>query len=225
MIGNSTLMSLPSKIDHTALAPNLCEVDIVKVCTEAREFGFKAVCIDKQWLAVAVKELKGSPVFPISVVSFPNGQDTREAKIRETRDAIEQGAKEIDVVMNRCYLKEKDYKSLYGELSGVVQAADGTPIKVILETSELNYDEKIIACSLAQAAGAAFVKTSTGFSSSGATENDILLLRNTVGKEVSVKASGGIRTLADAARMIAAGADRLGCSSSVRILKELEHFA
>ncbi len=209
---------LAKYIDHTLLRPDATEAEILRLCQEAKELRFKTVCLEAKWLSTAVKALQGTDVWPITVVGFPGGDTPTAAKIDETRAAVRDGAREIDMVLNRVWLKEKRFTLVFADITGVVAAANGRPVKVILETSELTDPEKIQACTLAMAAGAAYVKTSTGFSKSGATEADVRLMRQTVGPAAGVKASGGVRTRADAEKMIAAGADRLGTSASVSIV-------
>jgi len=214
--------SLPQYIDHTLLRPDATETELSRVCQEAREYGFKTVCVEAKWLPLVVRLLHGSKVLPIAVIDFPLGEKTTELKCDEARAALKAGAQELDMVLNRNLLKAKNYSAVFADILGVVQTAAGVPVKVILETSELNDQEKIVACALAKAAGARFVKTSTGFSRAGATESDIALMRSVVGPDCGVKASGGVRSLADVIRMVHAGADRIGASASVAIIKGLE---
>lgn len=209
---------LAKYIDHTLLRPDATEAEILRLCQEAREHRFKTVCLESKWLGLARKTLEGSGVVPITVVGFPGGEIPTAAKIEQTKAAVRDGAQEIDMVLNRDWLKEKKFTLVLADIAGVVAAAAGRPVKLILETSELTDSEKIQACALGAAAGVAFVKTSTGFSGSGATEADVRLMRQTVGSRIGVKASGGVRTRADAERMILAGADRLGTSASVAIV-------
>ncbi len=205
-------------IDHTMLKPDATRADIERVCTEAAQHGFASVCINTTWLPLAVSMLQGSGVMPICVVGFPLGAALTEAKAAETHQAIQLGAAEIDMVVNIGALKSGDYDLVLKDIHAVVQAAQGRPVKVILETSKLNQEEKVAACALSKAAGAAFVKTSTGFGGGGATAEDVALMRAVVGPEMGVKASGGVRNLGDAHKMIAAGANRLGASASVAIV-------
>ena len=211
--------NLAQYIDHTLLRPDAKELDIIKLCEEALEHSFKAVCIERQWLSLVSPLLKGSPVLPITVLSFPAGDASTGRKVEEALEALEDGAKELDMVLNRALLREGNYDLVLSDIASVVDAAGTLTVKVILETSELTHDEKVIACSLAKAAGAGFVKTSTGFSKNGATEDDVQLMRRIVGKSIGVKASGGIRSYDTAVNMIRAGANRLGTSASVAILK------
>jgi deoxyribose-phosphate aldolase len=209
---------LASMIDHTLLKPGATREELVRLCEEARRYGFAAVCVASENVALCARLLDGSNVRPISVVGFPSGTDATTAKVAETRGAIAAGAAEIDMVLHRGRLKEKDYAYVEKDIREVVEAAGRRPVKVILETAALSRDEKVIACAIAKAAGAAFVKTSTGFGPGGATVEDVTLMRQIVGDDFGVKASGGVRTAADARRLIAAGANRLGTSASVAIV-------
>ncbi|MFM8268629.1 MAG: deoxyribose-phosphate aldolase [Pseudomonadota bacterium] len=211
--------SMAQYIDHTLLRPEATEEEILKVCDEAVSHHFKTVCVEAKWIPTVATRLKGSRVLPITVISFPHGSDLTEKKRQDTRLAVEAGAKEIDMVLNRSLLAKKDFAAVWNDIHQVVLAAQSVPVKVILETSELTDVEKRIACALVKSAGAHFVKTSTGFSKSGATENDIRLMRETVGDGFGVKASGGIRSYDDAVKMIKAGATRLGTSASVAIVQ------
>jgi deoxyribose-phosphate aldolase len=213
-----TSKALASLIDHTLLKPGATDGEIVKVCEEALRYGFAAVCVYPSKVSVAARLLAGSSTLPIAVVGFPLGTGTTAAKVFETREAIRAGAREIDMVIDIGALKRKDHGAVLRDIQAVVEAARPSPVKVILETGALNRDEKIIGCALAKAAGAAFVKTSTGFGPGGATVEDVALLREIVGNEMGVKASGGIRSAEDARKMIEAGATRLGVSASVAIV-------
>lgn len=209
---------LAGRIDHTLLKPDATRADHVKLCEEARQHGFASVCVNTTWVPLCVELLKGSGVMTICVVGFPLGAATTRAKAAETREAVQNGAAEVDMVVNLGLLKSGDHDAVFDDVRGVVEAAQGRPVKVILETHLLTRDEKVAACTLAKAAGAAFVKTSTGFSGGGATAEDVQLMRAVVGPEMGVKASGGVRTQDDARRMLAAGATRLGASASVAIV-------
>jgi deoxyribose-phosphate aldolase len=206
-------------IDHTLLKPEATEAEVAKVCDEAREYSFKTVCVESKWIPMVAKRLKGTAVLPITVISFPKGEDPSPKKAADTLAAVQAGAKEIDMVLNRTLLKRRDHAAVFEDIQAVVEAAGAIPVKVILETSELTREEKLMACALCKAAGAKFVKTSTGFSKSGATVEDVRLMREAVGPEMGVKASGGIRTTQDAKNMLAAGANRLGCSASIAIVQ------
>ncbi|HOX44020.1 MAG TPA: deoxyribose-phosphate aldolase [Myxococcota bacterium] len=205
-------------IDHTLLKPDATEKEIRKLCEEARQHSFASVCVNPGRVKLCAELLRGSPVKVCTVIGFPLGATTPTSKAIETRDAIANGANEIDMVLNIGALKSGDDGLVSQDIEGVVQAARGQAlVKVILETALLTREEKIKACLLAKAAGANFVKTSTGFSSGGATVQDIALMRETVGPDMGVKASGGIRDRATAEAMVAAGATRIGASASVAI--------
>lgn len=215
--------SLAKMIDHTILRADASRADVVKLCREARRHGFFSVCVNSTWVALAHRLLKGSPVKVCAVVGFPLGAMSPRVKALETREAIREGAQEIDMVINIGALKSGDRKLVLEDIAAVVKACKPEKVlcKVILETSLLTNPEKVLACRLSMQAKADFVKTSTGFSTGGATVEDIALMARTVApKKLGVKASGGVRTYADAMRMIAAGATRIGASSSVNILEE-----
>jgi deoxyribose-phosphate aldolase len=205
-------------IDHTLLKADATGEEVIKLCEEARKHGFATVCVNAVNVGTAARALQGSSVLPIAVVGFPLGASIPTAKAFETREAVRCGAKEIDMVINIGALKAKDYALVAADISAVVSAARPWPVKVILETSQLSNDEKIIACALSKAGGAAFVKTSTGFGGGGATAEDVALMRRVVGDDMGVKASGGVRSTEDAMKMIAAGANRIGASASVAII-------
>ncbi|MBI3039414.1 deoxyribose-phosphate aldolase [bacterium] len=206
-------------IDHTLLKPDATTADITKLCDEARQFTFASVCVNPGNVSLAAKLLKGTPVKVCTVVGFPLGATSTFTKVMETRDAIANGATEIDMVINVGGLKSKDFEMVKNDISRVVEAAGNNTVKVILETALLTEEEKIKGCELSKLAGADFVKTSTGFSSGGATAADIALMRRVVGPSMGVKASGGIRDTKTAQEMIAAGATRVGASASVQIVK------
>jgi deoxyribose-phosphate aldolase len=199
---------LARMIDHTLLRPDAARDDIVVLCSEARQHHFASVCVNATWVPLCRSLLAGSDVKVCSVVGFPLGAMTPTAKAYEARDAVSQGAQEIDMVINLGALKSRDYETAFEDICGVVKAAAPALVKVILETGQLDDDEKIIACTLTKLAGAHFVKTSTGFGQGGATAADVALMRRVVGAEMGVKASGGVRTQEDALRMLAAGGDR-----------------
>ena len=213
-----TSKHLAQLIDHTLLRPEATDEQLRKVCGEARQHGFKTVCVNSCNVRLVDQELSGSSVLPIAVVGFPLGAQNPDAKAYETRQAIRDGAREIDMVINIGALKSTRYAEVLEDIAAVVQAAAPAPVKVILETSQLSEEEKVIACALSKAAGAAFVKTSTGFDKAGATVEDITLMRRIVGPELGVKASGGVRSKADVEAMVRAGATRVGASSSVTIV-------
>jgi deoxyribose-phosphate aldolase len=215
--------SLAAVIDHTLLKADATSNDIIHACHEAIENSFATVCVNSRFIPLVTKTLGGSAVKPIAVVGFPLGAASSSAKAFEAYEAVREGAREIDMVIAIGALKEKDYDLVLSDIQEVVkacaEAAENIPVKVILETGLLSREEKIAACLLAKKAGAAFVKTSTGFASGGATTQDVLLMRKVVGSEMGVKASGGIRTREDALKMIEAGANRIGASASVAIVK------
>jgi len=207
-------------IDHTLLKPDANSEQIVKLCAEAREHVFATVCLNPYWVPVAVQELLGSTVKTCTVVGFPLGANTTPTKIFEAGKALRSGAQEIDMVINIGELKAGELASVLADIRGVVEEthAAGALVKVILETCLLTDAQKVTACQLAVEAGADYVKTSTGFSIGGATVEDVALMRNTVGALTGVKASGGIRSLADLRKMVDAGATRIGTSSGVAII-------
>jgi deoxyribose-phosphate aldolase len=213
-----TPAQLAAFIDHTLLKPDATVAQIEKLCAEAREHKFFSVCVNGSWVAAARHCLEGSDVKVASVVGFPLGAMSTDAKRFETEAAIDDGAQEIDVVLNVARLKAGDDKYILRELCDVVDAADEHTVKVILETCLLTDAEKIRACKLVVESGAHFVKTSTGFSTGGANIADVKLMRATVGPEFGVKASGGIRDTQAALAMIEAGATRLGTSAGVAIV-------
>jgi deoxyribose-phosphate aldolase len=205
-------------IDHTLLKPTATREQIIQVCEEARQYGFASVCVNSTWIRLAADMLNGCKTMPICVVGFPLGAMATRSKALETREAIADGAEEIDMVINIGALKGGDHDLAFQDIQAVVRAAQGRPVKVILETTMLERDEKIVGCTLSKAAGAAFVKTSTGFGGGGATAEDVALMRAVVGPDIGVKASGGVRSAEDAQKMLAAGANRLGVSASVAIV-------
>jgi len=209
---------LAQMIDHTLLKPDVAREDLAKVCEEARTYRFASVCVNSANVGFVKKMLSGSGVMTVAVVGFPLGASSSSAKAFETKQAIRDGADEIDMVVNIGALKSRDHALVFDDIYAVVQAARQHPVKVILETSKLNHDEKVIVCALSKAAGAAFVKTSTGFGGGGATIEDITLMRAIVGPELGVKASGGVRDESGAEAMLAAGATRIGASASVAIV-------
>jgi len=212
-------VNLAGYIDHTILKPDATREQVLQVCEEAKIHGFWSVCVNPYYVSVVAEALKGSTVKVCSVIGFPLGASVTAVKAAETRQAIADGAGEIDMVINIAALKNGDDSYVRQDIEGVVAALEGKAIlKVILETCLLTKEEKIRACELSKAAGAHFVKTSTGFSSGGATAEDILLMRSVVGPQMGVKASGGIRSREIALEMIGAGADRIGASASVAIV-------
>jgi deoxyribose-phosphate aldolase len=209
---------LSALIDHTSLKLDVTDEQLRKLCSEAREHHFGAVCVRLSHVAFCVNELQGSGVKVASVVGFHTGLDLTGAKVSETTEAVRQGATEIDMVMNVGRMKAGGLSEVYEDIRAVVRAAGEVPVKVILETCLLTRDEILIASALAKAAGAAYLKTSTGFSTGGATAEDVALLRSVAKDHMGVKASGGVRTTADALRMVLAGADRIGTSGGVAIV-------
>ncbi len=207
-------------IDHTLLKTAATPEEIEKLCQEAREYRFASVCVNPCYVKLAVDLLKNSGVPVCAVIGFPLGATTPEAKAFETAQALMHGATEFDMVINIGALKAKDHAYVERDIASVVQAAGGHIVKVIIETCCLTEEEKVIACRLAQRAGAHFVKTSTGFGTGGATPEDVALMRRTVGETMGVKASGGIKTAVEALQMVEAGANRIGTSSGVKIVTE-----
>jgi deoxyribose-phosphate aldolase len=203
------------------LKPDATRADVIKVCREARQYSFASVCVNPYWVPLVRAELAGSQVRVCTVVGFPLGATSTEAKVAETAAALRGGAEEIDMVINVGALRSGDHEAVKLDIQQVVKAAHEARaiVKVILETSLLNDNEKAVACTLCKLAGADFVKTSTGFSTAGATAHDVALMRSVVGPEMGVKASGGIRTLDDLRKMTEAGATRIGASASVKIVE------
>ena len=209
---------LGKMIDHTLLKPEATRDEIVKLCEEARKHRFASVCVNTTWVPLAKSLLAGTDVMVCAVVGFPLGAMLPTAKAYEARDAVRAGAKEIDMVINIGALKSRDYETVFEDICRVVKASAPAGVKVILETGMLDTEQKIIGCTLSKLAGAAFVKTSTGFGKGGATVEDIELMRRIVGSDVGVKASGGVRTAEDVLKMAQAGANRIGASASVAIV-------
>jgi deoxyribose-phosphate aldolase len=213
-------MDLAKYIDHTLLKPEATAEQIDQLCGEAREYNFASVCINPTWVKRAATNLRGTAVVTCTVIGFPLGANTTAIKAMEARRALREGAREIDMVLNVGALKSGEYEQVKEDIAQVAEAAHevGGLCKVILETALLTDEEKVIASSLAKEAKADFVKTSTGFGSGGATVYDVALMRETVGPDMGVKASGGVRTLEDVEDMIAAGASRIGASAGVQIV-------
>jgi len=212
-------INIAKMIDHTLLKPESTKEQIIKLCEEAKQYGFATVCINPTWVSTASSILKKSNIGVTTVVGFPLGATTTFAKVSETRDAIANGATEIDMVMNVGALKSKEDLVVYHDIKHVVQAASGKAVvKVILETGLLTNEEKKRACQLAKEAGVDFVKTSTGFGPGEATVEDIRLMRGIVGPQIGVKASGGVRNAKTAMTMIEAGANRIGASAGIAIV-------
>ena len=217
--GQMVRSDLAGYIDHTLLKARVDRDELCKLCGEARQYKFASVCVNASNVAFCSRELRGAGVMVCAVVGFPLGAMTPAAKAFETREAVRDGANEIDMVINIGALKSRDYGLLMQDIKSVVDAARPHRVKVILATCELTDEEKIIACALSKVAGAAFVKTSTGFGPGGATAADVALMKRIVGDELEVKASGGVRTADDVDAMIAAGATRIGASASIAIVK------
>ncbi|KKI88650.1 deoxyribose-phosphate aldolase [Bacillus sp. SA1-12] len=214
------LSNIAKMIDHTALKADTTKEIVEKLCHEAKEYEFASVCVNPIWVETAAQLLAGSDVKVCTVIGFPLGANTPETKAFETKDAIEKGATEVDMVINIGALKDKNNELVEQDIKAVVEAAKGKALtKVIIETSLLTEEEKVRACEISVHAGADFVKTSTGFSTGGATVEDIELMRKTVGPDIGVKASGGVRDTKGAEALINAGATRIGASSGVAIVK------
>lgn len=211
---------LAKMIDHTLLKPESTREEIETLCAEAKEYSFATVCINPSYVPTAAAVLKNSDVGITTVIGFPLGATTTFTKVEETKDVIKAGATEVDMVINVGWLKSKDYEAVEQDIADVVSAANGqAEVKVIIETGLLTDEEKVEACKLAQAAGADFVKTSTGFGPGSATPEDVALMRKTVGPDMGVKASGGVRDIESARIMVTAGATRLGASSGIAIVQ------
>ncbi|HEY1239178.1 MAG TPA: deoxyribose-phosphate aldolase [Bryobacteraceae bacterium] len=213
--------AIAALIDHTVLKPEATRADIVKICREARQYNFASVCVNPYWVPLVRTELQGSPVKVCTVIGFPFGATSTEAKVAESAAALRAGAQELDMVINVGALRSGDHEAVKLDIQQVVNVAHEARaiVKVILETALLDDNQKAVACTLSKLAGADFVKTSTGFGPGGATAHDIALMRGVVGPSMGVKASGGIRTLTDLQTMTAAGATRIGASASVKIVE------
>ena len=211
---------LASMIDHTLLKANATREEILQICEEAKEYRTASVCVNSYWASTVHEALKGSGVMTCCVVGFPLGAMSTEAKAFETKEAVKDGAEEIDMVINIGLARVGEWDALQEDIAAVVKAAGNAAVKVIIEACLLTDDEKVKACVAAQNAGAAFVKTSTGFSSSGATVEDIKLMRETGGPNMGVKAAGGIRSRETALAMIRAGANRVGASATQKLIEE-----
>ncbi|WP_422123122.1 deoxyribose-phosphate aldolase [Planococcus sp. X10-3] len=217
------MTNIASYIDHTLLKPESTKEQVIQLCKEAAEYEFASVCVNPSYVATAAAELTNSKVKVCTVIGFPLGASTTETKAFETTDAIAKGAEEIDMVVNIGAIKSGDSELVKKDIQAVVEAAKGKAIvKVIIEASLLTDEEKVLASRLSKEAGADFVKTSTGFSTGGATIEDVKLMRKTVGAELGVKASGGVRSLEDVQSMIDAGASRIGASSGVLIMQGMK---
>ncbi len=217
-----TKSDVAEAMDHTLLKATATQDMITALCAEARQYRFKSVCVNPCWVPLCAKLLAGSNVLVCTVVGFPLGANATETKVEEARRAVSEGAHEIDMVINIGKAKAGDWNAIRNEIEAVVRASKPAIVKAIIETCYLTREEKIAACKAAVEAGAAFVKTSTGFGTGGATVEDVRLMKEVVGEAASVKASGGIRTLADAIAMLEAGASRIGASAGVAIMNEPE---
>jgi len=220
-----TTREIARLIDHTLLAPTATRDEIETLCDEAVAYGFATVCVNSSWVGLCARRLAGSGVAVCTVVGFPLGASSTDAKQCEARRAILDGAREVDMVMNIGALKSGDFREVERDIEAVVHACQdgGIVTKVIIETGLLTEDQKVVACRLAKAAGADYVKTSTGFGPGGATAADVALMRRVVGAAMGVKASGGVRDLASLRAMVAAGATRIGSSAGVAIVREAGH--
>ncbi|AHI53931.1 deoxyribose-phosphate aldolase [Spiroplasma sabaudiense Ar-1343] len=212
-------MNLNKYIDHTLLKPEATKAQIIKLCQEAKEFNFATVCVNPYWVSLAQEQLKNTEIGITTVIGFPLGANSKTVKAFETSEALKMGATEIDMVMNIGALKSQQFDVVLEDMKAVKAAAPNNVVKVILETCLLTQDEIIKACQLALEAKLDFVKTSTGFSTAGATLENVKLMKQTVKNQAKVKAAGGVRNLDDAIKMIEAGADRLGTSGGVQIVE------
>lgn len=212
--------NLKKYIDHTLLKPESTDQQVQQACLDAKKYDFKAVCIQPVWVKYVADLLKGSDVETCTVIGFPLGANTSDVKAYEAQKAVKDGATEVDMVINIGALKSEDFAVVHDDIKAVVNAVKGQAIvKVIIETCLLTENEKVRACEISKRAGADFVKTSTGFSTGGATVEDIRLMRQAVGPEMGVKASGGVRTIDDAKAMIEAGASRIGTSNGIALIE------
>lgn len=212
-------MNLAKYIDHTLLKPQAARADIEKLCREAKQYGFFSVCVNPYWVSFCKQQLAGSEVKVCTVIGFPLGATPTDVKVFEAKKALADGADELDMVVNLGAVKSGDWDSVLADIAAVRNAGKNFTLKVIIETSVLTDEEKVKVCQLAEKAGADFVKTSTGFTGGGATAADVALMRKTVGPNVQVKASGGVRTRQDFDAMVAAGATRIGASAGVSIIE------
>ncbi|MDK2838980.1 MAG: deoxyribose-phosphate aldolase [Thermosipho sp. (in: thermotogales)] len=205
-------------IEHTNLKATATEEDILKLCEQAKEYNFRGVCVNPSFVPLVKKQLEGTDVKVVTVIGFPLGATSTSAKVEETKVAVADGADEVDMVIHIGYLKQKNYEYIYNDIKAVVEAAN-VPVKVIIETCYLTDEEKVAACVISKEASAEFVKTSTGFGTAGAKVEDVNLMRWVVGDSMGVKASGGVKTYEDAVNMIRAGANSIGTSSGISIVK------
>lgn len=216
-----TKETMASFIDHTLLKPDASKQEILQICEEAKQYHFASVCVNPAWTSLVAEQLKGSGVKTCTVISFPLGSEIPKMKALEAGEVLELGTDEIDMVINIGAVKSGDYELVEEEIRSVVNVKKDAVLKVIIETCLLTDEEKIKVCQIAKKAGADFVKTSTGFSRGGAVAEDVALMRKTVGPDMGVKASGGIRTLEDAEKMLEAGASRIGASAGIKIISAL----
>lgn len=216
-------MELNKYIDHTNLKQDMSEQDLIKLVNEAKEYDFFSICINPCWVTLASELLAGSNTNVCSVIGFPLGANTTNIKVLEAKEAIDNGASEIDMVINVSKLKDKDYEYVYNEIKKIKEAIGDNVLKVIIEACLLTDEEKTIACQIIMKAGADFVKTSTGMSTGGATVEDVKLFKEVVGDTTLIKAAGGVRTYEDAISMIEAGANRIGTSGGVKIVNGETH--
>ncbi len=216
-----TKKELASYIDHTLLKPDASRAQILEVCKEAKEYHFASVCVNSCWIPLVASELQGSGVAPCTVIGFPLGACLTSVKVKEAVDSIASGAEEIDMVINVGAVKSCEWDVVRSDIAAVNEVKGNAKLKVIIETCLLTDEEKVRVCEIAKEVGVDFVKTSTGFSTGGATAEDVALMRKTVGENIGVKASGGVRTLDDALAMIKVGASRLGASAGVKIVNGL----
>jgi deoxyribose-phosphate aldolase len=221
-MGTNDIGMIASKIDHTILKADAQKHQIIEYCRQAKEHGFASVCVNPYYVSLAAEELKGSDVKVCTVIGFPLGAESGDTKAHAAKTAVKEGAHEIDMVINIGALKDGDYNYVEREIKKVVEASGKALVKVIIETCYLTDEEKVKACRLAVNAGALFVKTSTGFGTAGASADDVRLMKQTVGEGIGVKASGGIRSYREATEMLDAGADRIGTSSGIKIIGEIE---
>lgn len=213
-------LDLVPLIEHSLLRPEATRKDILRLCDEAKQFYFRGVCVNPVFVEEVYKQLVGTNCLAITVVGFPLGANLTTTKIEETRHVIQLGAAEVDMVIPLGALKEDDYRTVYQDIRAIVETAGSIPVKVIIEAGLLKETEKIAACLLSMRAGAAFIKTSTGFTASGATVDDVKLIKAIVGDKLGIKAAGGIRDFQTARALVEAGATRLGCSASVAMVTE-----
>ena len=216
-------MKINKMIDHTVLKADASFEEVSKLCKEAIEYDFASVCINPTWIEQACELLKGSDVKVCTVIGFPLGANTIQTKAFETKDAVSRGASEIDMVLNIARLKNAEYDYIVQEISEVVKNAGGNTVKVIIETCLLNEEQKIMACQAVEASGACFIKTSTGFSTGGATVEDVKLFKDNLKLDTKIKASGGVRSISDLENMKLAGATRIGTSGGVSIISGMQN--